>query len=422
MKYYILKQVTQFLDQYKIIKRIKRVDNNTISIEFEGNNIYYFDLSRSNSIIYKKQSSDNIKKEFNAPFDVILSKRFTNSKVEKVYLRDDDKIINIKVQSRSAYKKQTTILQMEFTGKNTNIIILEEDDIIVEALRHVDEWSSVRVVKAGIKLKELEKPDFKYEIKDIDDVDSFLYEVYDNKQQKKLAGIKKEKITQLNKQISKLSKILGKLEDVDKLKENSKKSNEEATLIVAELYKCEGYQKNQMIKKSNDLFKASKKALQKAKNQYIEQVNLSQKIEFLNRMCETIQNAKDIDEIEFYMPKKDKNQTKTKKANPYQSFFIDGFKIMLGRDERENIYLLQNSKASDFWFHLQGQPSSHVIVSNTKKTLPEHIVQEAAKICAQFSTSSKGVFTVDFTQRRNVNIQNRANVLYNPYSSTTIKI
>ncbi|MEA3354430.1 MAG: NFACT RNA binding domain-containing protein [Campylobacterota bacterium] len=422
MKYYILKQVTQFLDQYKLIKRIKRVDNNTISIEFEGKNIYYFDLSRSNGTIYKKHSAENIKKEFSAPFDVILNKRFNNCKIEKVYLRNEDKIINIKVQSRSAYKTQTTILQMEFTGKNTNIIILEDDDTIIEALRHVDEWTSIRVVKAGIKLKELEKPDFKYEIKPIDNIDQFLYNIYETKQEKIVSGVKKEKILQLSKQINKLTKILNRLEDVEQLKSNSKKLNEEASIIVGELYKFEGYEKNQMIKKSKDKFKESKKALQRAKNQYLEQVNLTQKIEFLHRMCETIENAKDIDEIEFYMPKKDKNQTKTKKANPYQSFFIDGYKIMLGRDERENIYLLQNSKASDFWFHLQGQPSSHVIVSNSKKTLPENIIEEAAKICARFSISAKGVFTVDFTQRRNVKIQTKANVLYNPYSSLAVKI
>jgi predicted ribosome quality control (RQC) complex YloA/Tae2 family protein len=122
------------------------------------------------------------------------------------------------------------------------------------------------------------------------------------------------------------------------------------------------------------------------------------------------------------MPKKDKNQKLTKKAQPYQSFFIDGYKIMLGRDERENIYLLQNSKASDYWFHLQGQVSSHVIVTNTKKTIPDYIIQEAAKICTRFSVSSSGAYTVDFTQRRNVKIQHKANVLYNPYSSVVVKI
>jgi predicted ribosome quality control (RQC) complex YloA/Tae2 family protein len=136
----------------------------------------------------------------------------------------------------------------------------------------------------------------------------------------------------------------------------------------------------------------------------------------------TIQNCTTKDELEFYIPKKDKNQIKTKKANPYQSFFIDGYKIMLGRDERENIYLLENSKASDFWFHLQEQVSSHVIVSNRKKTIPEKIINEAASICARFSTNSGGTYAVDFTQRRNVKIQTRANVLYNPYSTVVVKI
>jgi predicted ribosome quality control (RQC) complex YloA/Tae2 family protein len=63
-----------------------------------------------------------------------------------------------------------------------------------------------------------------------------------------------------------------------------------------------------------------------------------------------------------------------------------------------------------------------VIVSNTKKELPEHIIYEAASICAKFSTNAQGVFQVDYTQRRNVKIQTRANVLYNPYKSLSVKV
>ncbi len=422
MKYYILKQLSIFLNNYTIIKHIKRVDNNTIKIEFNDKNNYYFDLTKNNATIYKKKISDNIKRDFNAPFDVILNKRFTNCKIDSVFLLNDDKIIRIKVQSKSSYKEETSFLQLEFTGKNTNIIILDENEIILEALRHIDEWSSTRVVKVGSKLMPLEKPNFVFEENSVEDIDKFLYEVYDTKQTNLLNSVKKEKITQLNKQIKKISKILNSLDDLETLEKKANEYNEEATEILSTLYNDTGYTKSQNLIKSNELFKQSKKAKQKVKNQYLEQVNLSGKLEFLKRMVSIIENCKDIDEIEFYMPKKDKNQTKTKKANPYQSFFIDGYKIMLGRDERENIYLLQNSKASDFWFHLQEQVSSHVIVSNTKKTLPANIIEEAAKICARFSTSGGGVFTVDFTQRRNVKIQTRANVLYNPYSSVVVKI
>ncbi|MEA3384099.1 MAG: NFACT RNA binding domain-containing protein [Campylobacterota bacterium] len=422
MKHYILNQLSQFLNNYKLIKHIKRVSNNTIKVEFNDQNTYYFDLTRSNATIYKKNSSDNIKKDFNAPFDVILNKRFTNSKIENVYLLNDDKILRFKVQSRSAYKTELTYLQLEFTGKNTNIIVLDENEIILEALRHIDEWSSTRVVKVGQKLEPLEKPSFEFEQNSIDDIDTYLYEIYNKKQNQILTSLKKEKQNQLKKDIKKIDKILNNLDDVKTLENKAVIYNEEATNILSTLYNQSGYEKNQNLKKSNDLFKQSKKAKQKVKNQYIEQLNLSQKLEFYNRMIKAIENCTTTDEIEFYFPKKDKNQIKTKKANPYQSFFIDGYKIMLGRDERENIYLLQNSKASDFWFHLQGQVSSHVIVSNTKKNIPEHIINEAAKICAKFSTNSGGVYTVDFTQRRNVKIQTRANVLYNPYSSVVVKL
>ncbi|CAI8205967.1 MAG: Uncharacterised protein [Arcobacter lacus] len=95
---------------------------------------------------------------------------------------------------------------------------------------------------------------------------------------------------------------------------------------------------------------------------------------------------------------------------------------MLGTSERENIYLLKNSKASDFWFHLKDRPSSHVIVQNTKKTIPDTVIEQAAIICAKFSSDFGGTYEVDFTQRRNVKIQNGANVLYNPYTTTVVKV
>jgi len=422
MKYYILKQITQYLGNFTTINHIKRVENNTIKIEFNDRKTLYFDMTKGNSSVFMKSERDMNKKIFTAPFDIVLQKRFNNSKIEKVYLRDDDKVLNIVTKSKSSYKEQTTILQLEFTGKNTNIIILDTKDVVLEAIRHIDEWTSTRIVKVGHTLAKLEKPNFTYEINSVENVEEYLLGVYTTKISKELENTKKQKINQLQKQIKKLEKIVNNLDNMEQLEQKAESFNQEATNIVANLYKKSGYEKNRDIKKSNDLFRDSKKAKAKVKNQHIEQLNLSQKLNFYNRLVNTINDCQTIDEVEFYFPKKDKNQIKTKKQNPYQSFFIGGYKIMLGRDERENIYLLENSKASDFWFHLQGIPSSHVIVSCTKKTIPENIIQEAAKICAKFSLDSTGVFRVDYTQRRNVKIQTKANVLYNPYSTTVIKI
>ena len=95
---------------------------------------------------------------------------------------------------------------------------------------------------------------------------------------------------------------------------------------------------------------------------------------------------------------------------------------MLGRDERENIYLLENSRASDFWFHLKDRSSCHLIVSNTKKTLPQKIIELSAKLCIDFSVESGGRYEVDYTQRRNLYIKERAFVNYVTYKSVKVRL
>jgi len=442
MKYYILKELVNKLNNYTHIKHIKRVDNNTIQIEFNDRAIYYFDMTKGDATVYKKDTTSSAYKDFNAPFDVLLKKRFIQARIQKVYLYQDDKIINIDVLSKSSYKSLKTTLQLEFTGKHTNIIILDENRVVLDALRHIDGDVSSRIVKVGHKLQDIPKPPFTPKLEDIDDIDKILYEVYENKQQQIINQIKKQKINILKKEQKKILKILNSLESKEQLEKKSQELYKIATLLLANLHTINNYdsevelidfegekiniklepQKYSVKQYTNILFDKAKKLKQKALNQYQEKQNLDNKLEFTTRMIEVIQSLNSVDEIEFYFPKKQKNQKKTKKAQPYQSFFYQGYKIMLGRDERENIYLLQNSKASDFWFHLKDRHSSHVIVVNSKKTIPEDVIQKAATICAKFSVQHSGNYLVDYTQRRNVDIQNRANVLYNPYKTISVSV
>jgi predicted ribosome quality control (RQC) complex YloA/Tae2 family protein len=442
MRYYILKELVKKLDQYTHIKHIKRVDNNTLYIEFNNKEIYYFDMSKGDALVYKKDTISSAYKNFNAPFDVLLKKRFIQASIQKVYLYQDDKIINIDVLSKSSYKSLKTTLQLEFTGKHTNIIILDENRVVLDALRHVDADVSSRIVKVGYKLDDIPKPPFTPKIQEIDDIDQLLYEHYKQKQYQAIQQIKKQKINILKKEQKKILNILNQLESKEILEKKSQELYEKATLLLSNLHKINNYDKNVELvdfqgnkvsvelepqkysvkQYTNILFEKAKKLKQKALNQYQEKENLQNKYDFTIKMIEVIEQLDNIDDIEFYFPKKQKNQKKTKKAQPYQSFFYQGYKIMLGRDERENIYLLQNSKASDFWFHLKDRHSCHVIVVNSKKTIPEDIIQKAATICAKFSVQHSGNYLVDYTQRRNVNIQNGANVLYNPYQTISISV
>ena len=442
MKYFLLKQIVQYLSvNTQNIKFIKRIDNNIIIIEFNNKNVIYIDISKGNSTVFKCKNSLSSKKDFNAPFDVALQKRFNNSKIENIELYNDDKIINIRVNSSSSYKKLTTILQLEFTGKHTNIIILDENRIIIEALRHVDEFSSSRVVKVGIKLDEVPKQTFIPKIDEVSDIEKYLYEIYEEKEKQNLENIKKQKISQIDKKAKKLKKTIESLPKKEELEEESNKLYEKANLILSNLHNIKPYQKSLRVynyegvevevdleekssasKYSNDLFKKAKRAKQKASNISLEKDNLDEKLDFLLRLMNNINNASSMEECEFLSPKKEKNQIKTKKAQTYESFYFEGYKIMLGTSERENVYLLENSKASDFWFHLKDRPSCHVIVQNSKKVIPDSVINQAAVLCAKFSVDFGGTYEVDFTQRRNVKIQSGANVLYNPYTTTIIKI
>ena len=398
-------------------------------------------MSKGNSTIFKSDKALNSKKDFNAPFDVVLQKRFVNSKIEKIELYNDDKIINIKVNYSSSYKKLTTILQLEFTGKHTNIIILDEDRVILEALRHIDEFSSSRVVKVGIKLEEIPKQSFITKIEEVSNIEEYLYKIYEEKEFDNLENLKKQKISQIDKKAKKLKKTIESLPKKEELEKESNELYEKANLILSNLHNIKPYQqtlkafnyegveveidlesKSSASKYSNDLFKKAKRAKQKALNISLEKDNLDEKLEFLIRLINNLNNSNSIDECEFLFPKKERNQTRTKKAQIGESFYFEGYKIVLGTSERENIYILENSKASDFWFHLKDRTSCHVIVQNTKKELPQSVINQAAMLCAKFSVDYSGVYEVDFTQRRNVKIQSGANVLYNPYNTIVVKI
>lgn len=442
MKYFLLKEIVNYLkENAQIIKSIRRIDNNLIITEFNNKNILYFDISKGNATIFKHKKILSSKKDFNAPFDVSLQKRFSNSKIENIELYNDDKILNIKVNSSSSYKKLTTILQLEFTGKHTNVIILDENRIVIEALRHVDEFSSSRVVKVGHKLDEIPKQSFVPKIEIIPNIEEYLYEIYEKREQENLENLKKQKISLIEKKAKKLKMTIDSLPKKEELELESNSLYEKANLILSNLHNLKPYQKSFKVynyegneieidlegkasasKYSNDLFKKAKRAKQKASNISLEKDNLTEKLEFLLRLIQNIKNANSLEDCEFLYPKKEKNQIKTKKSQQCESFFFEGFKIMLGTSERENIYLLENSKASDFWFHLKDRPSCHVIVQNTKKELPDSVINKAATLCAKFSVDYSGVYEVDFTQRRNVKIQSGANVLYNPYTTTVVKI
>ena len=117
----------------------------------------------------------------------------------------------------------------------------------------------------------------------VEDIEKYLYEIYEEKESKNLENVKKQKITQIKKKIKKLEKTINSLAKKEDLEKESDSLYEKANLILSNLHNIKSYQKSFVTydyegkeieisleecaspsRYSNDLFKKAKKAKQKA--------------------------------------------------------------------------------------------------------------------------------------------------------------
>ncbi len=438
MKLSHLRQITTYLQTFKKISAVHRVSDTIIKIVFDKRDAIYFNMSRSDSSMFKCQEYPR-SKIYNAPFDVLIAKHFNRCNILDIQLLNDDKIIRLKTAMASAYKEEITYLQIEFTGKYTNIIILDEQNIVLEALRHVDLYSSFREVRVGQALLDVPKAPFVAKEYPIADVEEFLYGVYSKEQDSKLQNLKKQKIAFLNKKLKKLQRLYEKLDSEKGLEETAQQNEHYGNLMLSNVHNFKPYSKKILLDDyngekielhidkecptafiaSNMFFNRSKKAKQKAKHLHIEEESLSSKIEHIKLFIHTVQMAEDIAKIELLFPKKVQNK-KIQTNDSIETFWIEGYKVQLGKNEKGNIALLKNARAKDIWIHLKDQPSCHVIITTDKQSLPENIIKSAARLCVDFTTTSQDKYLVDYTPRREVTIQHGANVLYNKYKTIEI--
>ena len=132
MKYYLLKEVVSYLlENVQNIKLIKRIDNNIIIIEFNDRNNLYFDMSKGNSLIYKRENTIKAKKDFNAPFDVTLP-----------------------IANKKNKKQQTTVVQPDI------VVVCDETKLDKQGCNGVPDLV-VEILSPGNTKKEMK---FKFEV------------------------------------------------------------------------------------------------------------------------------------------------------------------------------------------------------------------------------------------------------------------
>ena len=439
MRFSYLEQITKYMERFNHIVAAYRYDDTGVRLIFDRDNSWNFEMQRGNSTISIGEPL-NRGKIYQAPFDVLLAKRFNRSTLQSVELYNHDKIIRLTVSTSGSYKSETTILQFEFTGKHTNVIIMDKDEIVLEALRHIDDEVSTRSVRVGQKLGELPKPLYEPQHYPLNDIRAFLLEEFAHRNCTRLERLKNEKKSLLHKRLGTLQKHLDALESESALMEESQKSQNAGHLVLANLEVIKPYEKcvelsafdgttitlelpsgcNSASGCAESFFKRSKKAKQKAIGLHQERANLEAKIRHLELFIQTVSEALSPEEIALLFPAKTP-KSKLKTSDSIAEFWIEGVKVSLGKSEKGNNELLRNAKARDIWMHLKDRPSAHVIITTDKQQLPERLLEAAAKLCVDFSVFEKGSYLVDYTPRREVKIQEGSNVLYTNYKTLNIQ-
>jgi len=406
---------------------------------FDRDQSYFFHMTRGESFIYKNSSKRPLQSH-NAPFDALLHSLVSSSKIVAIEVPDNERIMRFTLAPKSSYKEKQIFLQFEFTGRHTNAILLDENEVVIEALRHIDADSSFRVIRPGVELLAIPPFERKETAKEIDDIDHYLTQRYLDYEAKRMRGLKKQKLHRVAKKKEKLQKLLEKLPNPETLVIKEKEYQKEGNIVLANLYQIKPYDTkletydfegnaisiklpkeivpNRM---SEYFFNQAKRTRKKAKNIHIEKENLSTKVDFYTNMYHAVEQAKKSQELELLVPKRGKSQRKKEKIKECELFWIDDHKVLIGRNSKENQALLKLAKSNDIWMHIRNIPSSHLIIKTDKQNLPDSVIEKAAKLCVDFSLTQAGDYEVDYTKRRFVKIQEGSNVEYDKYKTVRVR-
>ena len=119
--------------------------------------------------------------------------------------------------------------------------------------------------------------------------------------------------------------------------------------------------------------------------------------EELKNQAERAENLEDLEKIKEVLIKKKliarketkKEKSKKQKKTLFREFVTsDGWKVLVGRNSKENEYLsFRYARPHDFWFHAHTAAGAHVVLvrENRKQQPPNNTIVETAKIAAYYS-------------------------------------
>lgn len=430
MKLEFLEAIAQKFRQYEMIFNLRRIDDNLLRLTLDFDE-FYLDMSKSRSSIFQTKEKI-LGNPYHSPFDLALNRYCSRAKLVACRIDGKNRILIFEFLHCAGYKQDQYALHFEFTGRHTNVILVDQNQKILEALRHIGENKSSRVIKPNRLFVPLPQPTQDRPSQQTiasEELDSLLMSAYEERMQARITQKKQILISQRKKKIDDLVLLIEQLPDPHCLQDQAQTYALWGELIFSSplpayfshSFVLQDYEhrevKIQLPSKiesfsqgGNFCFAQSKKLKQKLKNFSIQKEFLDSKILFLKREIAYIQSIEQECDLQIFLQKKHRHKEKDRKD--YESFFIDGVKVSIGKNAKENQKLLGDAKANDLWLHIQNIPSSHMIIHCGKAKVREEVLMQSAKILLGMNGILDKNILVDYTQRRFVKIVEGANVLY----------
>ncbi|ANV97983.1 hypothetical protein BBW65_03845 [Helicobacter enhydrae] len=429
MKLSRLKAIAQMFGGYQQMYSLRRVEENLfcLCLDFDT---FYLDMTRGRSAIFVSEAKilGNV---YQSAFDLALLRYCSRSKIERVSVDGNNRILVFEFWYVLPYKQEKMYLHFECTGRYTNVILCDSAYRIVDCLHHITQ--GVRVIRPKAPFVPLPQPQecVCSEAEPLEGLRDRLGEVCEQRNAQKISTQKANLKLAVQKKYEQTQEMLCALPQEEELQQEADKMQKWGSLILAHLHKLGHFESTINLQDmesgecveiafpskvyayaqgANYFFAQSKKAKKRLQNLHLQQESLKGKMDFLLKKLAFIDRAESYEALRIFETKTSKRKKEGKKD--YESFFLDAFKVSMGRNAKENIKLLQDAKGEDLWLHLQGIPSSHMIIHCGKQAVREEVIAQSAKILAGLNGILDKNIVVDYTKRKFVKIVEGSNVVY----------
>lgn len=156
------------------------------------------------------------------------------------------------------------------------------------------------------------------------------------------------------------------------------------------------YERYKKLKRGKEKLEKRKKGLKKELN-YLEK---------LKERYEDAESQEELAKLEGVLKEKgyideDLGSSSQEQEGGPKEYWVKGYKVMVGRNARQNDELVRDASRDDLWFHVRNYAGAHVVVVTDGRPdrVPEEVIVKAAQLAAANSKArNAGQATVSYTE------------------------